>query len=417
MPSRLGSRRTQLNAKYTSRLKEELCAAPSKVSDDPSAFDDRVAARGNEPGRQVGDAYRARLESKVIFFINIARLEPTKDNAFPYGVDDPTYAHYLCREGYEICLSRQEVLHRRTLSVTSSTPPSGSSRAGTRFPPTMERLLMAWAGETPGVRYRIRLLKGAPKAPSYQDSSVEGVEKNSQRTHAHTYTGRNAEIFSYKISGELTHRDSTMSSGSSATSRDQYYRIKHGEFAGNNQDGFRKDEERSTSQALEICRFESSSNKEGKCSSHYRAFKTITRSALSAAVASLGKTLSGGFARQKVATTHATFYEWSSPSGHRVWLYFLNGISRNGTIAVLIEATLASTKPFSSGEDEDGSPKKKRAANKAKTAAGKPSEAVSSDESTFLDPDFDDNPYKGDHEADSESNNDDDGIESSHHMA
>ncbi|KAL8695929.1 MAG: hypothetical protein Q9201_007899 [Fulgogasparrea decipioides] len=45
-----------------------------------------------------------------------------------------------------------------------------------------------------------------------------------------THTHRNAEIFSYIISGELTHRDSMMSKGSATgASKDQFYRIQRGD--------------------------------------------------------------------------------------------------------------------------------------------------------------------------------------------
>lgn len=44
-----------------------------------------------------------------------------------------------------------------------------------------------------------------------------------------SHTHRNAEIFSYIISGELTHRDSMMGKGTSETSKDLYYRIKRGD--------------------------------------------------------------------------------------------------------------------------------------------------------------------------------------------
>ncbi|KAL8725426.1 MAG: hypothetical protein Q9166_007358 [cf. Caloplaca sp. 2 TL-2023] len=44
------------------------------------------------------------------------------------------------------------------------------------------------------------------------------------------HTHRNAEIFSYVLSGELTHRDSMMDQGgASADTKDQFYRIKRGD--------------------------------------------------------------------------------------------------------------------------------------------------------------------------------------------
>ncbi|KAL8946291.1 MAG: hypothetical protein Q9222_007292 [Ikaeria aurantiellina] len=46
-----------------------------------------------------------------------------------------------------------------------------------------------------------------------------------------THTHQNAEIFSYIISGELTHRDSMMNkNSSSAVNKDQFYRIKRGDL-------------------------------------------------------------------------------------------------------------------------------------------------------------------------------------------
>ncbi|KAI4202921.1 MAG: hypothetical protein LQ346_001894 [Caloplaca aetnensis] len=43
------------------------------------------------------------------------------------------------------------------------------------------------------------------------------------------HTHRNAEIFSYIINGELTHRDSMMGKGTSDNNKDLYYRIKRGD--------------------------------------------------------------------------------------------------------------------------------------------------------------------------------------------
>ncbi|KAL8713705.1 MAG: hypothetical protein Q9220_002231 [cf. Caloplaca sp. 1 TL-2023] len=45
-----------------------------------------------------------------------------------------------------------------------------------------------------------------------------------------THTHQNAEIFSYIISGELTHRDSMMGKNSAASAKDQFYRIKRGDL-------------------------------------------------------------------------------------------------------------------------------------------------------------------------------------------
>ncbi|KAI4224500.1 MAG: hypothetical protein L6R40_008439 [Gallowayella cf. fulva] len=44
-----------------------------------------------------------------------------------------------------------------------------------------------------------------------------------------SHTHRNAEIFSYVLSGELTHRDSMMAKNTSTSSKDQFYRIRRGD--------------------------------------------------------------------------------------------------------------------------------------------------------------------------------------------
>ncbi|KAL9035954.1 MAG: hypothetical protein Q9180_004578 [Flavoplaca navasiana] len=41
-------------------------------------------------------------------------------------------------------------------------------------------------------------------------------------------THRDAEIFSYILTGELTHRDSMMGHGATGSSKDQFYRIRRG---------------------------------------------------------------------------------------------------------------------------------------------------------------------------------------------
>ena len=43
------------------------------------------------------------------------------------------------------------------------------------------------------------------------------------------HTHRDAEIFSYILSGELTHRDSMMDNGAAGASKDQFYRIRRGD--------------------------------------------------------------------------------------------------------------------------------------------------------------------------------------------
>ncbi|KAL8830276.1 MAG: hypothetical protein Q9170_005805 [Blastenia crenularia] len=73
---------------------------------------------------------------------------------------------------------------------------------------------------------------------SYQDPQFEtfgairvlNEDRVAPKSGFPTHTHRNAEIFSYILSGELTHRDSMMVASSTGTSRDQFYRIKRGDI-------------------------------------------------------------------------------------------------------------------------------------------------------------------------------------------
>lgn len=48
-------------------------------------------------------------------------------------------------------------------------------------------------------------------------------------SHFVFHTHRDAEIFSYILTGELTHRDSMMGNGATGSSKDQFYRIRRGD--------------------------------------------------------------------------------------------------------------------------------------------------------------------------------------------
>ncbi|KAL8926668.1 MAG: hypothetical protein Q9208_002742 [Pyrenodesmia sp. 3 TL-2023] len=68
-----------------------------------------------------------------------------------------------------------------------------------------------------------------PEFQSFGSLRVLNEDRVAPNTGFPSHTHRNAEIFSYIISGELTHRDSMMGKGTSEHSKDLYYRIKRGD--------------------------------------------------------------------------------------------------------------------------------------------------------------------------------------------
>lgn len=70
--------------------------------------------------------------------------------------------------------------------------------------------------------------------PEFENFGALGVlneDRVAPKSGFPAHTHRNAEIFSYILSGELTHRDSMMSKApaSSNNGKDQFYRIKQGD--------------------------------------------------------------------------------------------------------------------------------------------------------------------------------------------
>lgn len=70
-----------------------------------------------------------------------------------------------------------------------------------------------------------------PRFMNFGALRVLNEDRVAPKTGFPFHTHRNAEIFSYVISGELTHRDSMMSKGSADTNtkKDQCYRITRGD--------------------------------------------------------------------------------------------------------------------------------------------------------------------------------------------
>ncbi|KAL9028322.1 MAG: hypothetical protein Q9196_003293 [Gyalolechia fulgens] len=68
-----------------------------------------------------------------------------------------------------------------------------------------------------------------PQFEKFGALRVLNEDRVAPRSGFPSHTHRNAEIFSYVISGELTHRDSMMGTGKSGGSRNEYYRIKRGD--------------------------------------------------------------------------------------------------------------------------------------------------------------------------------------------
>jgi quercetin 2,3-dioxygenase len=68
-----------------------------------------------------------------------------------------------------------------------------------------------------------------PEFQSFGALRVLNEDRVAPGTGFPTHPHRDAEIFSYILSGELTHRDSMIRKGSESTSRDQFYRMKRGD--------------------------------------------------------------------------------------------------------------------------------------------------------------------------------------------
>ncbi|KAI4142069.1 MAG: hypothetical protein L6R39_005092 [Caloplaca ligustica] len=70
-----------------------------------------------------------------------------------------------------------------------------------------------------------------PKFETFGALRVLNEDRVAPKSGFPSHTHRNAEIFSYILSGELTHRDSTMNKGATSTvaSKDSFYRIKRGD--------------------------------------------------------------------------------------------------------------------------------------------------------------------------------------------
>ncbi|KAL9595301.1 MAG: hypothetical protein Q9219_006523 [cf. Caloplaca sp. 3 TL-2023] len=69
-----------------------------------------------------------------------------------------------------------------------------------------------------------------PRFQNFGALRVLNEDRVAPNTGFPTHTHRNAEIFSYILSGELTHRDSMMGKRGSHPSHDQFYRIKRGDI-------------------------------------------------------------------------------------------------------------------------------------------------------------------------------------------
>lgn len=68
-----------------------------------------------------------------------------------------------------------------------------------------------------------------PKFESFGALRVLNEDRVAPGTGFPTHPHRDAEIFSYILSGELTHRDSMIRKGSEGTNKDQFYRMKRGD--------------------------------------------------------------------------------------------------------------------------------------------------------------------------------------------
>ncbi len=68
-----------------------------------------------------------------------------------------------------------------------------------------------------------------PQFQSFGSLRVLNEDRVAPNSGFPSHTHRNAEIFSYVISGELTHRDSMMGKGTSDNSKDLYYHIRRGD--------------------------------------------------------------------------------------------------------------------------------------------------------------------------------------------
>ena len=68
-----------------------------------------------------------------------------------------------------------------------------------------------------------------PRFESFGSIRVLNEDRVAPGTGFPTHPHRDAEIFSYIISGELTHRDSMVKKGNESASKDQFYRMKRGD--------------------------------------------------------------------------------------------------------------------------------------------------------------------------------------------
>lgn len=68
-----------------------------------------------------------------------------------------------------------------------------------------------------------------PEFESFGALRVLNEDRVAPSTGFPTHPHRDAEIFSYILSGELTHRDSMLQEGSESTNKDQFYRMKRGD--------------------------------------------------------------------------------------------------------------------------------------------------------------------------------------------
>lgn len=68
-----------------------------------------------------------------------------------------------------------------------------------------------------------------PRFESFGSLRVLNEDRVAPNTGFPTHPHRDAEIFSYILSGELTHRDSMQRKGSESSNKDQFYRMKRGD--------------------------------------------------------------------------------------------------------------------------------------------------------------------------------------------
>jgi hypothetical protein len=68
-----------------------------------------------------------------------------------------------------------------------------------------------------------------PRFESFGSIRVLNEDRVAPGTGFPTHPHRDAEIFSYIISGELTHRDSMVKKGNESAGKDQFYRMKRGD--------------------------------------------------------------------------------------------------------------------------------------------------------------------------------------------